>query len=63
MNNYPEISSQFYSSFVGGGQRNSKHEFLILLRELVDILDAVQGSGVEFFVGIANEPAQKQGNL
>ena len=35
-----------------------KDEFLVFLREFIDILYTVKGGGVEFIIRIANEPVQ-----
>lgn len=35
-----------------------KYGFLVFLRQLIDVLYAVDGGGIEFDIGIADEPVQ-----
>jgi tetratricopeptide (TPR) repeat protein len=36
-----------------------EHEFLIFLGEFVNVLNTLKGSGIKFFIGIADEPVQE----
>jgi len=41
------------------GIKELEHEFLVFLGEFVNILNALKSSGIEFFIGIADEPVQR----